>query len=117
VYSSNRVIAWNEREMPRPLSAAVTADIRRRGDRPCLHAWTPNTAAIARYASLPRRAADAPAPSAAPIRTRHGCGHRHRCTAAGTMTIPLRFGSRGPSRCVSTSAAMASTCRPRVQRA
>jgi predicted GNAT family acetyltransferase len=40
------------RGLARRLSAAVTADIQRRGDRPFLHAWTTNTAAIALYASL-----------------------------------------------------------------
>ncbi|MDP3650046.1 MAG: GNAT family N-acetyltransferase [Rhodoferax sp.] len=34
------------------LSAAVTADIQRRGERPFLHAWTTNTAAIALYEKL-----------------------------------------------------------------
>jgi len=40
------------RGLARRLSAAVTADIQRRGDRPFLHAWTMNTAAIALYVSL-----------------------------------------------------------------
>lgn len=40
------------RGLARRLSAAVTADIQRRGDRPFLHAWTTNTAAIALYDSL-----------------------------------------------------------------
>lgn len=40
------------RGLARRLSAAVTADIQRRGERPFLHAWTTNTAAIALYASL-----------------------------------------------------------------
>jgi predicted GNAT family acetyltransferase len=40
------------RGLARRLSAAVTADIQRRGERPFLHAWTTNTAAIALYESL-----------------------------------------------------------------
>jgi predicted GNAT family acetyltransferase len=40
------------RGLARRLSAAVTADIQRRGERPFLHAWTMNTAAIALYESL-----------------------------------------------------------------
>jgi predicted GNAT family acetyltransferase len=40
------------RGLARRLSAAVTADIQRRGARPFLHAWTTNTAAIALYESL-----------------------------------------------------------------
>lgn len=40
------------RGLARRLSAAVTADIQRRCDRPFLHAWTTNTAAIALYESL-----------------------------------------------------------------
>lgn len=40
------------RGLARRLSAAVAADIQRRGDRPFLHAWTTNTAAIALYQSL-----------------------------------------------------------------
>ncbi|WP_457420237.1 GNAT family N-acetyltransferase [Roseateles sp. P5_E7] len=38
--------------LARRLSAAVTAEIQRRGDQPFLHAWTTNTAAIALYESL-----------------------------------------------------------------
>lgn len=38
--------------LARRLSAAVTADIQRRGGQPFLHAWTSNTAAIALYESL-----------------------------------------------------------------
>jgi predicted GNAT family acetyltransferase len=40
------------RGLARRLSAAVTADIQRRGERPFLHAWTTNSAAIALYESL-----------------------------------------------------------------
>lgn len=40
------------RGLARRLSAAVTADIQRRGEQPFLHAWTTNTAAIALYDSL-----------------------------------------------------------------
>ncbi len=40
------------RGLARRLSAAVTADIQRRGERPFLHAWTTNIAAIALYESL-----------------------------------------------------------------
>jgi predicted GNAT family acetyltransferase len=40
------------RGLARRLSAAVAADIQRRGERPFLHAWTTNTAAIALYESL-----------------------------------------------------------------
>jgi predicted GNAT family acetyltransferase len=40
------------RGLARRLSAAVTADIQRRGEQPFLHAWTTNTAAIALYESL-----------------------------------------------------------------
>lgn len=40
------------RGLARKLSAAVTADIQRRGLQPFLHAWTTNTAAIALYESL-----------------------------------------------------------------
>lgn len=40
------------RGLARRLSAAVTADIQRRGERPFLHAWKTNTAAIALYGSL-----------------------------------------------------------------
>lgn len=40
------------RGLARRLSAAVTADIQRRGEIPFLHAWTTNTAAIALYESL-----------------------------------------------------------------
>lgn len=38
--------------LARRLSAAVTAEIQRRGEQPFLHAWTTNTAAIALYESL-----------------------------------------------------------------
>ena len=38
--------------LARRLSAAVTAEIQRRGEQPLLHAWTTNTAAIALYESL-----------------------------------------------------------------
>ncbi|WP_295537498.1 GNAT family N-acetyltransferase [uncultured Pseudacidovorax sp.] len=38
--------------LARRLSAAVAADIQRRGDLPFLHAWTTNTAAIALYEGL-----------------------------------------------------------------
>jgi predicted GNAT family acetyltransferase len=38
--------------LARRLSAAVTADIQRRGERPFLHAWTTNTAAITLYENL-----------------------------------------------------------------
>lgn len=38
--------------LARRLSAAVTADIQRRGEQPFLHAWATNTAAIALYESL-----------------------------------------------------------------
>ncbi len=40
------------RGLARRLSAAVTADIQRRGEQAFLHAWTTNTAAIALYESL-----------------------------------------------------------------
>jgi predicted GNAT family acetyltransferase len=40
------------RGLARRLSAAVAADIQRRGERPFLHAWTTNDAAIALYESL-----------------------------------------------------------------
>jgi predicted GNAT family acetyltransferase len=40
------------RGLARRLSAAVTAEIQRRGEKPFLHAWTTNTAAIALYESL-----------------------------------------------------------------
>jgi predicted GNAT family acetyltransferase len=40
------------RGLARRLSAAVSAEIQRRGDQPFLHAWTTNTAAIALYESL-----------------------------------------------------------------
>lgn len=40
------------RGLARRLSAAVTADIQRRGEKPFLHAWTTNAAAIALYESL-----------------------------------------------------------------
>lgn len=40
------------RGLARRLSAAVTADIQRRGGQPFLHAWMTNTAAIALYESL-----------------------------------------------------------------
>lgn len=40
------------RGLARTLSAAVAAEIQRRGDQPFLHAWTANTAAIALYESL-----------------------------------------------------------------
>ena len=40
------------RGLARRLSAAVTADIQRRGEQPFLHAWATNTAAIALYESL-----------------------------------------------------------------
>ena len=40
------------RGLARRLSAAVAADIQRRGEQPFLHAWTTNTAAIALYESL-----------------------------------------------------------------
>ena len=40
------------RGLARRLSAAVTADIQRRGEQPFLHAWTTNTAAIALYETL-----------------------------------------------------------------
>ncbi len=40
------------RGLARKLSAAVTADIQRRGDQPFLHAWATNTAAIALYENL-----------------------------------------------------------------
>ena len=40
------------RGLARKLSAAVTADIQRRGELPFLHAWATNTAAIALYESL-----------------------------------------------------------------
>ncbi len=40
------------RGLARRLSAAVTADIQRRGEQAFLHAWTSNTAAIALYDSL-----------------------------------------------------------------
>jgi predicted GNAT family acetyltransferase len=40
------------RGLARRLSAAVTAGIQRRGERPFLHAWTTNTAAIALYEGL-----------------------------------------------------------------
>ncbi len=40
------------RGLARRLSAAVTAEIQRRGERPFLHAWTTNTAAITLYESL-----------------------------------------------------------------
>ena len=38
--------------LARRLSAAVAANIQRRGEQPFLHAWTTNTAAIALYESL-----------------------------------------------------------------
>jgi predicted GNAT family acetyltransferase len=40
------------RGLARRLSAAVTAEIQRRGKQAFLHAWTRNTAAIALYQSL-----------------------------------------------------------------
>lgn len=40
------------RGLARRLSAAVAADIQRRGALPFLHAWTANKAAIALYESL-----------------------------------------------------------------
>ncbi len=40
------------RGLARRLSAAVTADIQRRGEKPFLHAWATNSAAIALYESL-----------------------------------------------------------------
>lgn len=40
------------RGLARRLSAAVTADIQRRGEKPVLHAWTMNTAAIELYEKL-----------------------------------------------------------------
>jgi predicted GNAT family acetyltransferase len=40
------------RGLARRLSAAVTADIQRRGEQPFLHAWATNTVAIALYESL-----------------------------------------------------------------
>jgi predicted GNAT family acetyltransferase len=40
------------RGLARRLSAAVTAEIQRRGDQPFLHAWATNAAAIALYESL-----------------------------------------------------------------
>jgi len=40
------------RGLARQLSAAVTAEIQRRGEQPFLHAWATNTAAIALYESL-----------------------------------------------------------------
>lgn len=40
------------RGLARRLSAAVTADLQRRGQQPFLHAWATNTAAIALYESL-----------------------------------------------------------------
>lgn len=40
------------RGLARRLSAAVTADIQRRGEQAFLHAWTTNTAAIALYEAL-----------------------------------------------------------------
>lgn len=40
------------RGLARRLSAAVTADLQRRGEQPFLHAWATNTAAIALYESL-----------------------------------------------------------------
>lgn len=40
------------RGLARRLSAAVTADLQRRGEQAFLHAWTTNTAAIALYESL-----------------------------------------------------------------
>lgn len=40
------------RGLARRLSAAVTAEIQRRGEQPFLHAWATNTAAIALYDSL-----------------------------------------------------------------
>ena len=40
------------RGLARRLSAAVTADIQRRGEQPFLHAWATNAAAIALYESL-----------------------------------------------------------------
>jgi predicted GNAT family acetyltransferase len=40
------------RGLARRLSAAVTANIQRRGEQPFLHAWTANTAAISLYESL-----------------------------------------------------------------
>lgn len=40
------------RGLARRLSAAVTADIQRRGEQAFLHAWTTNTAAIALYEDL-----------------------------------------------------------------
>ncbi|RZI97399.1 MAG: GNAT family N-acetyltransferase, partial [Rubrivivax sp.] len=40
------------RGLARRMSAAVTADIQRRGEQAFLHAWTTNTAAIALYESL-----------------------------------------------------------------
>ncbi len=43
---------YRGRGLARRLSAAVTAEIQRRGDRPFLHAWTTNVAAITLYADL-----------------------------------------------------------------
>lgn len=40
------------RGLARRLSVALTADIQRRGERPFLHAWTTNAAAISLYESL-----------------------------------------------------------------
>ena len=40
------------RGLARRLSAAVTADLQRRGEQAFLHAWTSNTAAVALYESL-----------------------------------------------------------------
>jgi len=40
------------RGLARRLSAAVTAEIQRRGEQPFLHAWATNTVAIALYESL-----------------------------------------------------------------
>ena len=43
---------YRGRGLARLLSAEVAADIQRRGERPFLHAWTTNTAAITLYESL-----------------------------------------------------------------
>lgn len=43
---------YRGRGLARRLSAAVTAEIQRRGEQPFLHAWTTNTMAIALYESL-----------------------------------------------------------------
>jgi predicted GNAT family acetyltransferase len=43
---------YRGRGLARRLSAAVTAEIQRRGEQPFLHAWATNTVAIALYESL-----------------------------------------------------------------